>query len=610
MDPTLITRHRGDYLCGSFFQRGADGWTETRDPSTGVALDRVPYRRAAVDEGVADARRAAAAWADTPLEERARVARDLRDLLQARRGQLAAMVAREMGKPLWEAGLEIVAAARALDLLLEQAQELLTPVPHPSSQGVLRRRPVGVVAALTPFPYPIYGPVQMLLPCLLAGNAVVWKPSSHVPLSSQKVCDVFDAVRLPRGVLSMIQGPRDPIGALLAAHPDVDMVVAAGAGPLRAAIREQAGPRRRSWVQAGGKGWAIVCADADLDRAAYEVVTGAFLTGGQRCNATSRVLVEAEVARPFLKRVVALTGALTIAAPTEPNCFCGPLVDQAALSRFFALLKEYARAGVQFPVEGGAAALPAKLRRRGQCYVAPAIGLLEGELPDDVPSPEDVEGPLLLARLVPSAEEAADAYSRHPYGMAAAVFTESEGRFEALAARLHAGAVNWNRGTIVASARYPNAGLRDSGDGAEGNGALITASTWPQATLAAGGRFDPSHRVPGMAWPEVMGVVDPSSLTTPPWRPEDDTVAVPVADLAASGPYMSMRSAGPGAEETTPVAPAPAAPPRPSAPPAQRPVAPRAAGPRPAALAVDPLEDTVEVVAPRRGPPTTSRRKR
>ncbi len=531
MDRTLITRHRGDYLWGSFYEEGADGLVETVDPSTGVILDKVPWRLAAVELAVADARSVTHGWMNSRFVDRLSIMQEVRELLQARRGALAAMISREMGKPVWEANLECVAAVRGIDLLLEAARAVLSDQVHPSGSGLLRRRGVGVTAVVSPYPYPIYGPIQLLLPALLAGNTVVWNPSRRVPLTSQKLADVFDAARVPAGVLSMVQGPREPLGRTLVSHPGVQMVLAAGSSATADGIRRTAHGARPPWIQSGGKGWAIVCSDADLDRAAYDVVTGAFLTCGQRSNATSRVLIERSVAREFLKRVVALTAGLRIAPPSDDDAFCGPLVDAAAKRAFDASLRAFARAGVEFPLEGGTGQLPARLRRRGQCYVAPAIGLLEGIPPESMPLPEEVQGPLLLADLVDSAEDAATMYNRHPYGLAVAVFTDSDLRFERLAALIQAGAVNHNRGTIVASARYPNAGLGRSGQGAECNEGLLRACTWPQATLSASGPFDPSHRVPGMSWPKEMGLLDPSTVTTPPYRPGRDDADVGPADL-------------------------------------------------------------------------------
>ena len=191
MDTTLLTRHKGDYLAGSFFKSGADGHFETSDPATGVALDRVPYRVGAVDEALADARASANAWGAARAERRFDILRRMRDVLEARRGALAAMLSREMGKTTWEANLECVASVRAVELLIEQAREILAETPHPTARGSLRRRPLGVVAAITPFPYPIYGPIQQIVPCLLAGNTVVWNPSRRIPLTSQRLVDVF-----------------------------------------------------------------------------------------------------------------------------------------------------------------------------------------------------------------------------------------------------------------------------------------------------------------------------------------------------------------------------------------------------------------------------------
>jgi acyl-CoA reductase-like NAD-dependent aldehyde dehydrogenase len=518
VDPTIL-RHRGDFLWGSFFQTAPDGFVESVDPSTGVALDRVPFRTASIGCAVTDARKAVRSWGGALPRQRAQLLLRVREALEARRGGLATLIAREIGKPLWEATLECAAAERAVELIVELGLVELEGTVHPSVFGGVVRLPVGVVAALTPCPYPVYAPIQILLPCLLGGNAVIWKPSSRAPLVSQRLMEAFDAARVPAGALSMVQGPRDPIGAALL-DAEVDLLVGAGSAAFADEARARSASRRACSVQSGGKGWAIVCADADLDRAAYEVVSGAYLTAGPRCNATSRLLVERSVARPLLKRVVALMGGLRIAPPSDRESFCGPLVSTSAKTRFDSVLKEWARAGVEFAVDGGSGHLPQNLRRKGQAYAAPALALLEhGELPPAITPPEDVEGPLLLAELVETAEEATDRFNAHPYGLAASVFTESEPRFQGLASRLRAGAVNWNRGTIVASARFPNPGLGKSGFGAESNVALLRSSTFAQSRLGTSGRFDPSHRVPGMAWPAEMGVPDPTSAATPPYRP-------------------------------------------------------------------------------------------
>lgn len=520
MDRTLTFRHKGDYLGGSFFQESAEGRLETVDPSTGVVLDRVPWRVAAVDLAVEQARRALPAWRATPFEERAAALARLRQILEERRGRMAAMIGRELGKPVWEATLECAAAERSIDLLLEQGAEILQSAAHPTSFGSVQRLPLGVAAVVSPYPYPVYNPIQMVLPCLLGGNTVVWNPSSRVPLVSQMVAMALDSARFPAGVFAMVQGPRTPIGERLVRHDGVAFVTGAGSPEMADRVRGSVGNLRPVVIQTGGKGWAIVCADADLDRAAYEVVSGAYLSAGQRCNATSRVLVDREVARAFLTRVVALMRGLKVGPPSDRESFCGPLVDGTARRRYQNQLRNWGRARIEFPVEGGVGQLPPALRRKGQCYVAPALALLEsGELPDEVTPPEEVEGPLLLARLVDDEDEAVRRYNQHPYGLSAAVFTASERRFNAIADALRAGAVNWNRGTIVASARFPNVGLGRSGLGAESNAALLYSCTYAQSRLGTSGRFDPSHRVPGMQWPSEMGIIDPSSIKTPPFRP-------------------------------------------------------------------------------------------
>ncbi|MCO4773059.1 MAG: aldehyde dehydrogenase family protein [Deltaproteobacteria bacterium] len=520
MERSLTFLHKGDYLRGSFYQESGDGFVVDVDPSTGVTLDSIPYRKNAVNEAVSAARDAGPRWASASVDERASFLLRVRTMLESRRDLLAHMAARELGKPVWECMLECAAAERSVDLLIEQGREILRSEPHPTSVGSIERGPLGVTAVLTPAPYPVYGAIQQVLPCLLGGNTVVWKPSSLVPLTSQLVAMCIDSARIPPGVLALVQGPRDPIGQMLVNHPDVALVVGAGSPRMGRALRAQLSDKKPVALQCGGKGWAIVCADADLDRAAYEVVSGAYLTAGQRCNATSRVLVEKEVARDLLTRVVALMRGLTIGNPQERDVFCGPLASEELKQRFTLHLREWGKAGLEFAVEGGAEQLEPALRREGQSYVAPALVVLEdGPLPAGVISPEEVEGPLLLAQLVDSAEEAVERYNAHPFGLSAAIFTESERRFAGLAGILQAGSVNWNRGTIVASARFPNAALGRSGFGCTSNANLLYSCTYPQSRLGTSGRFDPSHRVPGMAWPSEMGVIDPSSAATPPYIP-------------------------------------------------------------------------------------------
>jgi acyl-CoA reductase-like NAD-dependent aldehyde dehydrogenase len=519
MDRTLTTHHKGDYLQGSFYRHGSDGEGSTSDPATGIELDRVHWRRGAVDQALVDAAAAGDEWGARSPSQRIDRLRRVADALEERRKVLAPLVSREMGKPRWEAEQECLLAVSAISLLLERAGQLLAERRHPGADGSVVRRPLGTVAAITPYPHPVLDPLRLLIPALAAGNAVVWKPSSEVPLVSQLVTEAFDGCRLPPGLLSVVHGPGPEIGACLAAS-DVPLVAAACSRATGEAIRAKAG---RAWLQTGGKGWAIVCRDADLDRAAVEIVSGAFLTAGQRARSTARLLVDRRCARDLLKRVVALTDGLTTGPPSSTNTFAGPLVSRRAREQFDLVLQQWGSA-VEFAVEGGSGQLPPSLRRKHHAYVSPAIALTEGELPPSLTPPEDVEGPLLLAVLVDDAESAVEAYNAHPYGLAASVFTESKARFGALAAQLRCGSVNWNRGTVVESSRFPNAGLRGSGNGAEANGDLALAASWAQSTLAATGRLDPSRRPPGMAWPaDVMGVIDPTSLVTPPYNPADDT---------------------------------------------------------------------------------------
>ncbi len=239
MDLTQIPRLRGNFLWGSFYREGADGFVDTIDPSTSDRLGRTPWRLSHIDTAIQDARSVAVPWADSELEQRIGYLRATRALLEERQGAIATIMALEMGKPLWAATLECMAAVKAIDLLVEQGRSILAEQHHPTANGILRRRPMGVVAVVTPSPYPVFGPIQLIVPTLLAGNCVVWNPSSQIPISSQRVAEVFEGARLPPGVFSMVQGPRDPIGEALVAHQAVDMTVAAGSPQLGEALRDR-----------------------------------------------------------------------------------------------------------------------------------------------------------------------------------------------------------------------------------------------------------------------------------------------------------------------------------------------------------------------------------
>jgi acyl-CoA reductase-like NAD-dependent aldehyde dehydrogenase len=491
---------KGDYIHGSFIRPpGANGSFQVHDPGN---LDHLvgtfPYTAASVDSAVEYARDALDGWRELTLEARVHHLEAVADQLLQVTDQLAARVTTEVGKPRWESRMEVLAAVRQCEILFREGPELLAPRQIESIGGCSRRRPLGVVAAIAPAPLPVFVPMGYVLSALLAGNTVVFNPSSRTPATGQLLAEVFDRSDLPRGVFNMIQGPGHPIGENLAAHPDVDAVVVAGHRRTARQIVAHAGGhvRKRIISQTGGKGTAVVLDDANLDRAVYEVVTGAFLTAGQRFNSTARVVVEDAAYEGFREQLLALSSSLRIGHGFDEDVFMGPVLTEALRGEILERVCEMHGKGAALPLAGAAVDRPL----RGH-YLTPSVleydnGASNGAIPEEVP------GPVLALERSGSREETWEAADRSTYGLCAAVFTNSRANFEDAKQRIHVGTLNWNRATVVASGRLPISSWGLAGKGSEGNIYLLRALSHPMSALARpDAPFDPSRLMPGVVWP-------------------------------------------------------------------------------------------------------------
>lgn len=498
---------KGDYIQGSFIRPpGVNSSFLARDPGDlEYLVGSFPYDLGCVDSAVGYARAAQAAWRELSLEDRASRLEVVADQLLQVTDQLAARVTTEVGKPLWESRMEVLATVRQVEILLRDGPNLLASHHIDSIRGCSRRHPLGVVAAIAPAPLPVFVPMGYVLAALLAGNSVVFNPSSRTPTTGQLLADVFDRSSLPRGVFNMVQGPGDPIGAALAGHEGVDAVVVAGHRRTARAIVATAGGqvRKRIISQTGGKGTAVVLEDANLDRAAYEVVTAAFLTGGQRFNSTARVVVEDPVYEAFRTRLLDLTSGLRIGHGFDDDVFMGPVISASLRDEVLEQVGRMEERGTAVPLRPR---IPADTPRGH--YLTPTV-LEHGELAANGDVPEEAPGPVLALERSADREAAWVAADRATYGLCAAVFTTSKQTFEEAQRRLHVGTLNWNRGTVVASGRLPISSWGGAGKGSEGNVYLVRALSHPMSALARpGGPFDPTRLMPGVSWPEAMSAAD------------------------------------------------------------------------------------------------------
>lgn len=455
-----------------------------------------PWSLAHVDEAIAAARRAQPAWAALPQSERNEALRRIKAELQKREGALADAITREVGKPRWESATEVKAVLAKVDVTLDEGLKLIAGFVPSGLAGECRFRPHGLLAVIGPFNFPAHLPNGHILPALAAGNAVLFKPSEVAPGVGQLYAEALHAAGLPAGVFQMVQGAR-AVGERLSTARGIDGVLFTGSHAVGSAIQAANAnqPGKLLALELGGKNGALVCADADLDKALHDTLFSAYVSCGQRCTATSRVFVHESLVERFTERMVALVKGLTIGAPTRADVFMGPLATAGALDRFLL--------GTSRAVDDGAEVLLASARLeqtpRGH-YVSPGLHRLKSVLPDAPYQRDELFGPDLAIGTFSALEEGLAHLDATPYGLAAAVFTKERATFDHAAARLNVGVVNWNAPTVGASSRLPFGGTKNSGNHRPAGLFSTLYCAWPQALMHGPATLDPRTVAPGVNW--------------------------------------------------------------------------------------------------------------
>src|SRR5437870_6620251 len=284
-----------------------------------------------LEEAVAAARKAQPAWAAVPAPGRGEILLRTALLLEQHKEELAALMTREMGKVLRETRGDVQTAIDVAKYIAgegRRAEGETVPSAIPNKFNMTVRQPVGIVGIITPWNFPMAIPAWKTLPALLAGNAVILKPASDTPLLALKLAEVLHKAGLPSGVLNVVTGPGGSLGDVLVSHPNVNMISLTGSTEVGRHVAEICGrDLRRCALELGGKNAVIVLEDADLDLAAESVTSGAFGTTGQRCTATSRVIVQKSVQQAFTDRLVAAAEKLRVGDGLNPQIDMGPLVN-------------------------------------------------------------------------------------------------------------------------------------------------------------------------------------------------------------------------------------------------------------------------------------------
>lgn len=420
---------------------------------------------ALAEDAAAAAAEAFAGWRDTPPPARGEVLRRAADLLETRAADVGRDLAREEGKTVAEAVGE---TARAVAILRYYAGQTLEPdgETYPSHSAVTflyaRREPLGPVVAITPWNFPIAIPAWKLAPALAYGNTAVWKPAELVPLTSVHFARALADAGLPPGVLNLVLGRSADVGETLVRHDALTAITFTGSNEVGRSIQLTATERgKKVQLELGGKNPAIVLADADLEQAAEQVARGAFLSAGQKCTATSRVIVEGRVLDEFAERLVDRARSWKVGDPLDPDTTVGPLASEAQLDRVSRYL-DVAR-------EEGAASLAGADGAASEGYfVRPTV--LAGVAPESSVASEEIFGPVAALLEASSYEDAVAQANDTPFGLTASLFTRDLGRALRFAREARAGVVKVNQETAGLEFQVPFGGTKQSSSGSREQG--------------------------------------------------------------------------------------------------------------------------------------------
>jgi len=460
-----VAEHLRSYVAGEW--RGGPATLEDVNPARPAEVVAEVHAADAglAGEAIAAAHAAFPAWRDTPAPARGEILRRAADLLDARADDVGRDLAREEGKTLAEGVGE---TRRAVGILRYYAGQTLEPDGEtypsvsPSTFLYARREPVGVVLAITPWNFPIAIPAWKIAPALAYGNCVVWKPAELVPLTAVHFARALVDAGLPPGVIGVVLGRSSEVGPALLAGP-VEALTFTGSNEVGRRLQLAAIERgAKVQLELGGKNPAVVLADADLDLAAEQVARGAFLSAGQKCTATSRVIVERAVLEPFAERLVERARSWRLGDPLDPSTVVGPLASAAQLERVSGFLDAARRDGGEALAGGGPAAID------GGYYVRPTV--LAGVGSESSVVRDEVFGPVAALLPADSYADAVDAANDTVFGLSAAVFTRDLGRALRFARDVRAGVVKVNQESAGLELHVPFGGTKGSSSGSREQG--------------------------------------------------------------------------------------------------------------------------------------------
>ena len=427
------------------------------EPATGAEVWRGEPGDSALE--VAAARAAWPEWAAHSISYRMEALRRFANVVRNRDEEFATLIARETGKPMWEARTEVASVIAKVDISINSYGER-TPMRRlegaMGNKVAVRHKPHGVLAVLGPYNFPAHLPNGHIVPALLAGNTVVFKPSEKTPASGALLVDCFHEAGIPKGVLRLLIGGAAE-GKALAAEPGIDGLLFTGSAGAGAALARQFAemPHKILALELGGNNPIVVWDAPELAATAAMIVQSAYLSAGQRCTAARRLIVEDGAHEPLVAEIVKLIDRIIVDEPfADPQPFMGPVIDLASadylIERFVALM-----------MKGGKAIRRLEQPHAERPYLTPALIDMTGakDRPD-----EELFGPVLQLVRVKDFDAAIDEANATRFGLASSIITKDPALYDKYWANARAGVINWNRPTNGAPSTAPFGGIGASGN--------------------------------------------------------------------------------------------------------------------------------------------------
>lgn len=455
-----------NFIGGQWIAPSTANYFENRNPADHHDLiGKFPASGADdVNAAVASAMRGFAQWKQTPAPARGDVLRRVGDLMASRKEEIANLMTREMGKPLAETRGDVQEGIDTAYYAATEGRRLFghtVPSELANKWAMSMRRPIGVCGLITPFNFPMAIPTWKAFPALLCGNAVILKPAEDVPHTATVLVEILLEAGVPPEVIQLVHGMGEVVGKALVEHPNVPVISFTGSTETGRFVGETCGRmHKRLSLEMGGKNAQIVLNDADLDLALDGVLWGAFGTTGQRCTATSRLILQDDIHDAFLKRLVERANALRLGDGREAGTDVGPLVNEAAREK----VERYVAVGKAQGATlmcGGSRAMGGNLDRG--YFFQPTI--FAGVTALSRLEQEEIFGPVLSVIRVASVEEAFRVNNDVRYGLSSSVYTSNVNVAFRAMQDLDNGITYVNAPTIGAEAHLPFGGVKETGNG-------------------------------------------------------------------------------------------------------------------------------------------------